>query len=200
MGFDLYGVNPRITPGSVEPTRPESFNDSPKEEWNAYYDALDQYHSENPGVYFRSNVWYWRPIVEFLAEHIEILEEEDLNGLSYNDGYLIDESLADYMGIVIDRANLAGDIDRWIEHKKIRRLLLDKEECTICEGTGVRRDMIARGAGLEPYTKDGIEGYKCNACDGEGKKEPFENNYPYDKKAILDFGKFAKESGGFTVS
>lgn len=166
---------------------------------NKYYDDLHKYETENNGVYFRSNVWYWRPIVDWLVHHIEVLDEEDIKHLSYNDGHVINETVAKIIGNTIQHHNDEGLLDDWVQTHKIAQALKDKEDCSICEGTGVRTDAIAKEVGLPVFIKNGIEGHKCNGCDGEGKKEAFENNYPYDKEVLLRFGKFTLESGGFQI-
>jgi len=201
MGFDIYGMNPVIKEGSVKPERPGddvSMYDQ-QEVWDEYFNLLGKYEDENPGVYFRANVWFWRPIAEWLVKNIEVLDEEDIHGLSYNEGHIINENVAKIIGSTIKHHDEEGFIDEWIQHNKILQALRDKQECTICDGTGVRRDQIAIDVGLEPFTKNGIEGYKCNACNGEGVKEAFENNYPYSKKALVEFGIFASQSGGFQI-
>lgn len=170
-----------------------------QESINKYYEDINTYEKDNVGVYFRANVWYWRPVVDWLTHHIEVLDEEDIKHLSYNDGHIINETVAKIIGNTILHHNDEGLLDDWVQTHKIAQALRDKEECTICEGTGVRTDAIAKEVGLPVFTKHGIEGHKCNGCNGEGKKEAFENNYPYDKEVLLRFGKFTLESGGFQI-
>lgn len=59
MGVDISGLNPVIVS-----QRPESidYDTATEEQKQTYWEALDKYNEENPGVYFRSNWWGWRPI------------------------------------------------------------------------------------------------------------------------------------------
>jgi hypothetical protein len=75
MGFDLYGVKPKIKEGSVQPTRPD-WNTATETEKDEYYSALDSYEAENKGVYFRNNVWWWRPLAQYVIGHTKKYEEE----------------------------------------------------------------------------------------------------------------------------
>lgn len=225
MGFDIYGVNPILKEGSVMPTYPdhpryEWSDDLPKHEneklesewyesyWNdpkiqklreQYFEDFEKIKEENVGVYFRANVWFWRPIALFLQEHMDFLNEEDIEGLADNSGYIINADKAHMIGHRIQDLNSINAIDEWIRNKKIAIVMLPKEDCTICEATGVRTDTPLFDY-LEPFTKNGIEGVKCNGCNGEGTRDPWEANYPYDKEIILEFGKFAIDSGGFQIS
>lgn len=59
MGVDIYGRNPNLK------------GQQPKIDWevasqdakDVYFEALHNWEEENPGYYFRSNWWGWRPIV-----------------------------------------------------------------------------------------------------------------------------------------
>ena len=197
MGFDIYGMNP-VTNGHEEPQPPEIDFRAGDDIWQAYFDLKQDYYDNVPGAYFRANVWYWRPVAEFLYEHIEVLDEDDLEGLSCNSGHVINETVAKIIGKTIAEMDADGLIEEWVQNKKIVEVMKPKEDCYICEGTGVRTDNPMFGE-LEPYEKDGIKGLKCNGCDGEGKRAPWSSHYPYDTQKIVDFGKFASESGGFQI-
>jgi hypothetical protein len=48
------------------------------------------YHEQNPGLYFRNNVWWWRPLWEFVCYACDdILDQKDMTSGSYNDGHEI---------------------------------------------------------------------------------------------------------------
>jgi hypothetical protein len=226
MGFDIYGINPVIKEGSVEPVYPEStayewddslpthqneilrenFYESQrndpelKAKRDQYFDDLAKYRKENPGVYFRSNVWFWRPIAHWLQTHIEVLDNEDLVGLLSNSGHVINNTVARIIGNTILDHDKEGLLEEWVHNNKISQALKDKEDCTLCNATGVRTDKIIMDVGLEPITKDGIEGFKCNGCNGEGVREPFDNYYTYEKQILIEFANFALNSGGFSIS
>ena len=201
MGFDIYGMNPVLKKGSVKPERPDSSVDIYEDTdgaWSKYFELLAEYEDENPGIYFRANVWSWRPIVEFLCEHMDFLDQDEANDLSYNNGGIINSEKANRIAERIFDLDDIDAINQWVQHQKLAILMLDKESCSICEGTGVR-DVQPMLADLEPFTKEGKSGYKCNGCDGEGVQEPFAANYPFSRDRIIEFGIFAKESGGFQI-
>lgn len=59
MGVDISGLNPTILserPASID------YEKATEAEKETYWEALDKWRDENPGEYFRSNWWGWRPI------------------------------------------------------------------------------------------------------------------------------------------
>ena len=84
MGFDLYGLNPK---GDVpKPVITDWKDDSIsfEEQMKAY----QSYQNDTPGSYFRANVWWWRPLWQYITVACEdILTEKDIESGSYNDGH-----------------------------------------------------------------------------------------------------------------
>ena len=85
MGMDVSGINP--TTISEPPSRPD-WQTCSDEERDAYFEASNKYHAENPGVYFRANVWSWRPILEAMWESGACYEVDDKTWelMAFNDG------------------------------------------------------------------------------------------------------------------
>ena len=111
MGYDLYGVSPQEN--TEFPKRyheimkeygdgegflnwKENVPDEIKEE---YWEIKDQYQKDNPGEYFRNNVWFWRPLWNFVCNNCQdILNEDDMMGGESNSGYEISEHKAELIG------------------------------------------------------------------------------------------------------
>ena len=86
MVMDVSGINPVIR--SAAPERPENLWDLSDEERDAYFAAKDKWADENPGDYFRANVWSWRPLMEAMWESGACYElgEDEFSRMSFNDG------------------------------------------------------------------------------------------------------------------
>ena len=115
MGVDISGMNPIIR--SPKPQYP-NWNDVDQEEKDMFFKHLDKWESENPGDYFRSNWWGWRPIVmlcEFANDDKEL--GFDLEYWGSNDGAGLDNQedcnrLADVLEEMIqNETELEDDID-----------------------------------------------------------------------------------------
>ena len=102
MGMDVYGLNPKKNTKMPEVIKeiPEgkdwydSYTLLSKEERNVYHAAKDKYYEDNPGVYFRNNVWYWRPLWDYVCQHVDSLTEEDRMDGHSNSGHQISEEKA----------------------------------------------------------------------------------------------------------
>ena len=98
MGFDIYGLNPHNPNNAVKPTIDP--DDNPTEtEWKEYFKAIDDYETEVVGHYFRNNVWFWRPLWDFVCKNCsDILSEKNMIGGHYNDGHKISKTKATRIG------------------------------------------------------------------------------------------------------
>jgi len=59
MGMDVYGLNPQLM--GEKPIAP-NWDTATKEEKDEYFKENDSFEENNPGYYFRANIWAWRPI------------------------------------------------------------------------------------------------------------------------------------------
>lgn len=210
MGMDVYGLNPKrntvkpeilteyiIKSGDMKGwtdwkrlgennTTDEDGNRIYSKEWIEYSDAEDAWEEDNPGIYFRSDVWSWRPLWDYVCTIChDILDEVDQDNGHGNSGHQIDEKKA---------IAIAGRIDLFIKNGDAHNFSIERletledmpdEECSHCEGTGKRDDKYVKG--------------QCNACQGKGSVRPFDTNYLFDLENLEWFGKFCEQSGGFEI-
>ena len=86
MGVDISGKNPIIR--SEKPQFPhDTWNEMSDKAKETYFELSDKWNAENPGDYFRSNWWGWRPIV-MLSEMVNDIRGLDLDFTNWgsNDG------------------------------------------------------------------------------------------------------------------
>ena len=107
MGFDLTGLNPEAsTPQptwtgdepmiKVEGTDHQwQIDPQIKEEYDDYMKSRWEWQDANEGAYFRNNVWFWRPLWNFVTGCCgDILSEKDIEKGYYNDGHKISKTKA----------------------------------------------------------------------------------------------------------
>ena len=111
MGFDLSGVNPKMNMKQEDfPVYHKHDKMKFKEKWEAldkdeklkeqFWKEYEKYQEANPGVYFRNNVWWWRPLWQFVCERFDdVLTEQDMERGCYNDGHEITVDKAMKIGI-----------------------------------------------------------------------------------------------------
>ena len=206
MGMDVYGLNPKRNTAKPEilteylddegwtdwerlkrnNTVNEEGEEVMSEEYEAYWEAHHQWEEDNPGRYFRNNVWWWRPLwnyVCFICD--DILDEEDQNNGHGNGGHQINEKKAE---VIASRLNLYIENGEAEYFAKERQVALDAEpdeDCEYCNATGKRDDEYVKG--------------ECNGCQGKGTRRPWDNNYPFDVDNLKEFAKFCEQSGGFEI-
>ena len=93
MGFDLYGIQPKIT-GKKPEILELSHNELDESNREEYYDTLNEWETNNPGIYFRNNVWWWRPLWSYVIDNCPFLTEDEAQAGGWNDGREIDEMKA----------------------------------------------------------------------------------------------------------
>ena len=97
MGFDLSGMNPNMS--RPEPHLPP-FTERTDADWKTYHDWQD----DNCGVYFRNNVWWWRPLWDYIQERLNWNADEG----HYNDGFEVSEEIALKIAAIIKQDNDTG--------------------------------------------------------------------------------------------
>ena len=104
MGFDLSGMNPNTT--RPEPELPP-FTERTDKHWAEYHEWQD----DNCGVYFRNNVWSWRPLWHYVSSVCgNILTDKDIGSGTYNDGHKICKTKANRIASRLFKLIRKGDV------------------------------------------------------------------------------------------
>ena len=184
MGFDIHGMNPveRVFDEEKYPTYNKysnvDFNDRIKlfkddeELESKYYDEMNARENENPGIYFRNNCWFWRPLWSYVCQRCDdILDGDDAEGGSWNDGYEISEEKASAIAKRLFELIDSGETKGYEDFHKQQANEADADN--------------------ERYLADGGEKY------GDGWN--WADSYPFDVDNVRAFARFCSESGGFEI-
>ena len=211
MGFDIYGLNPKI-----RKTHTDEYNEImekygtgdgwidwskkvPEDVKNKYFELKDQYHEDNPGDYFRNNVWFWRPLWSFVCGSCQdFMSVEDMNGGSTNDGYRIDEDKAKMIAERLSELLADGTVDKLHRKHELDRLKAEAHNKEVREELKQITKACQKEHGKDIVPRDYPEPYytewqECHA------KEIFSANYPFDIENVKNFAKFCLDSGGFEI-
>jgi hypothetical protein len=156
------------------------------------------------GEYFRNNVWWWRPLWDFCQEVAPELVS-DVQGHT-NDGDGLDEEGAKALANILTISLAEGVVDTYEVKRKEYLASLPKEDCNLCDSTGIRTDDIGKEHGMDIQVLSDAEasalgrtiGY-CNGCSGNGWKDSWETHYPFEKANVQEFAEFLADSGGFKI-
>tara|TARA_B110000467_G_scaffold163821_1_gene190868 strand:- start:1927 stop:2421 length:495 start_codon:yes stop_codon:yes gene_type:complete len=125
MGFDLYGMSPKIH--KPMPPMLQEVEDAPegtsvwdmwdKSERRMYSLQVHTYEEDNPGVYFYNTIHFWRPLWEYVYGVCgDILDEDDFINGHTNDSYVITESKAKKIAGTLYKLLATGTIEDDIQH------------------------------------------------------------------------------------
>ena len=201
MGFDLYGVNPKIKEGTKKPEEID-WKSSTEEEKEEYFKAVDEYESINKGVYFRNNVWWWRRLADYVMEHTKCVDEKDFDKWQHNDGFEVDEETAVQIANQLEyliktghaqkyKQEIDDEIKKAKEHNDKVKKMLDELHSEVAKIVGKEKaEHLAPRDYPEPYYKKWDEIYE---------QTDYRANYPFSIDNVKEFIEFARNSGGFRI-
>jgi len=110
MGMDVYGRNPKQNKKIEDfpvyhkykemdwKDKEKDFKEDNRLQ-NQYHKEWDDFEGANPGVYFRNNCWWWRPLWNY-CYHIadDLISEELFNNGHSNSGEGLDDKGAKLLG------------------------------------------------------------------------------------------------------
>jgi hypothetical protein len=180
------------------------------------FDVYGRSATTEVGKYFCRNVWGWRCIPmyikmqhsEFIDRAIPPVDSEDTEPSgehwSYNSGYGLNAVDSTALADLFDDDIRSGSAERWIHGYHVELLALPREECRICDSTGIRTDSLGVKYGWTTTVVDEPDGNprmgqigSCNACNGWGTREPWQSNYDITVEDLAEFADFLRASGGF---
>ena len=197
MGFDLYGLNPNNPKKAVKPKL--DWSKATEEEQKEHFKKVDEYQSQVVGDYFRSSVWSWRPLANYVIKYTNCVDEDDVARWNNNDGHKVSKEEA---------KEIANQLKYLIETKHTKEYADDYEKARkLAEGYNKRVDKQLDALQRSVEKKMGKDNVAPNDYSEEDKKEwdslyekkLWEANYPFSVSHVEEFAEFAENSGGFEI-
>jgi len=196
MGFDLYGIQPKIT-GKKPEILEKSYVDLDESNRKEYYDTLDEWETSNPGIYFRNNVWWWRPLWSYVVDNCPFLTEDEIQAGGWNDGREIDEMKALLIASTLEDLIESGAVKKHEkEYEDNRNKIQLKNKLIENKMDKITEIVKEKYGGLVP--KDYPEPYRSDWNKLHESKD-WGGSYPFDEDNVKKFAVFCKESGGFQI-
>ena len=196
MGFDLYGLNPKL-----KSERPKiDWANHTKAEADQYFKDVEKFEEENPGYYFRNNVWWWRPLADFvlwLAD--EELGDKDREGWHNNGGHRVDEKTAIKIADLLEEAIKQGAVQKMEEENKKAMAKAEEHNKKVAEKHKELRKIVeekTKKKNLAPI--DYPEPFKSQWDDIQ-KMTDYKAPYPFSLDNVKEFIIFCRASGGFEI-
>lgn len=136
------------------------------------------------GRYFRNNVWWWRPLADYITTHEPELSKSCACWQSNNgDGLDAEKSIA--LAEALQKRIDADEVKEYEARLVAELAALPDEDCWLCNGTGKRTDMTVTNG--------------CDACQGSGKLRPDAVHCLFSVDNVQQFVNFLRECGGFEI-
>jgi len=199
MGMDVYGVNPTIRVNTKKPERPKDFDKASRDVIDKYFKEETEFEDKNPGVYFRNNCWWWRPLANFMIENCDWLTQEQQARLHDNSGFEFSQHEA---------TTIADTLQKKVDDgSATEREEVNKREMKVAEewnkGINAQQEELEKEVKmttgddkLVPY--DYPEHFK-KKWDDLQKQIDNKASYPFVEANVKEFICFLRECGGFKV-
>ena len=197
MGFDIYGLNPKVNEGSVRPKEID-YERATEEERKAYWEAKEKFQEENPGEYFRNNIWWWRLLAQYVYQYTGEIAEKEYDEWHMNSGHEVDEDTAIRIADALDKlirvghtAKKAKEVNGAMKKAEVHNAKIDKEM------EALKQEVIKiTGKDLAPAKYPEVQAKKW---DKLYQKRSQEDSYPFSVENVQAFADFCRQSGGFEI-
>jgi hypothetical protein len=197
MGFDITGLNPKNIEIN-EPERPDNFFELSQKEQDKYFEKRELYLNQS-GTYFRNNVWWWRPLAEYVLNYTKVIPEHEQESWQYNDCTEVSKQNAEMIAQQLDHLIKIGHTKQFEkDYEKTRKKIekhnekVEKELETFSQSVKkkMKNDNLAPKDFPEEDHKKWEEIYNKRNSSG---------SYPFSEENVKEFSEFCKNSGGFTI-
>ena len=197
MGFDITGLNPKNIEIN-EPERPDNLFELSQKEQDKYFEKRELYLNQS-GTYFRNNVWWWRPLAEYVLNYTKVIPEHEQESWQYNDCTEVSKQNAEMIAQQLDHLIKIGHTKQFEkDYEKTRKKIekhnekVEKELETFSQSVKkkMKNDNLAPKDFPEEDHKKSEEIYNKRNSSG---------SYPFSEENVKEFSEFCKNSGGFTI-
>ena len=203
MGMDVFGLNPKIKEGSVKPEEID-WGKATQEEKDKYIEAKSKYEDENVGVYFRNNVWFWRPLWNYVYDTTDVLTEKDFNLGHENSCHKISATKAERIGkALLKNMEHAEKVEKEYKEDVIPKEKFNK----LCEKAAnyLYDEIVDKSDGkitcpgdMKIHDPANYKRWSTLAQMGGGLQFTM-TSYPFSAKNVKKFAEFCLNSGGFEI-
>ena len=198
MGMDVYGVNPTVRVGTKKPAEVD-FQKTSDAQLKKYFKQVEEFEDRNPGIYFRNNCWWWRPLANFIIEKCDWLTQEQKERLHDNSGFEFSQheagTIADTLQKMVDAGTAA---EREEVNKRERAVAAEWNKGINAQQDKLEKEVIKETGDAKIVPYDYPEPFK-KKWDDLQKEMDNRASYPFKEANVKEFICFLRECGGFQV-
>jgi hypothetical protein len=197
MGFDLYGLNPKLT--REQPTI--NWEDKPTEkEKDIFFKDIANFEKENVGYYFRNNVWHWRPLADYILELMEDdFTEEEKRSWHCNEGFEVIEEVAIEIANRLEKELKTSRVKEIEKSYDERMRKAEKKNKRVKEKIKYLEKLVAKQTGKNDLVPRDYPEPFHTTWNFFQKQHDYDASYPFSEQNVIEFMKFCRESGGFKI-
>ena len=198
MGFDLHGLNPQTT--VKKPERPDNLHDEnfSQEEREKYFEEMDKYESQS-GTYFRNNVWWWRPLADYVIRFTKVVSDKDAESWHFNDNHKVNDQDAKMIAQQLEHLISTGHTKKYAEEFELLRKKAEKKNEVVEKELQAFSESVKKKYNQPGWAPIDFPKKEKQQWDRILQKRNSMGNYPFNLENVKEFATFCKFSGGFTI-
>ena len=198
MGFDLYGMNPYNPNKAVKP-KMDWDKPTTEEERKEHFKKLDEYEKEVVGDYFRSNVWWWRPLASYVINYTGCVDENDAEMWGTNDGHEVDNETAQQIHNQLQVLIESGHTQKFQDDYEKERVKAEKHNDKVEKELKKFCDSVEKKLGKTNLAPNDFPKADHDEWERIYHKRKWNASYPFSVDHVKEFAEFCRFSGGFKI-
>jgi len=198
MGFDLYGMNPYNPNKAIKPEM--DWDSQPTiEETDKYFKEKSKYQEEVVGDYFRNNVWWWRPLANYVIKYTGCVEEEDAQMWGENSGHEVDDETAKQIHNQLQVLIESGHTKKFEADYEKERLKAEKHNDKVEKELKKFCKSVEKRLGKTNLAPAEFPKADHDEWERIYHKRKWNASYPFSVENVKEFAEFCRFSGGFKI-
>ena len=198
MGFDIYGMNPYNPNKAVKPTIDWDSQPTRKES-DKYFKEKSKYQKEVVGDYFRNNVWWWRPLANYVIQFTGCIDENDQVAWNENGGHEVDDQTAKQIHNQLKVLIESGHTKKFEDDYEKERLKAEKHNDKVEKELEKFCKSVEKKLGKTNLAPMDFPKKDHDEWERIYHKRKWNASYPFSVENVKEFAEFCRFSGGFKI-
>ena len=151
------------------------------------------------GEYFRNNVWYWRPLAQYVLEETKVIDKKDQDSWHYNDCHEVSKEQAEQIAKQLDHLVKSGHCKKFAQAWEKRREKIEKHNEQVEKELQKHSEEVKTRLNDEGLAPIDFPKEDKDILDKIYEKRNSDGSYPFTEENVKEFSEFCKNSGGFTI-
>ena len=156
-------------------------------------------HKNKNGEYFRNNVWWLRPLADFICEKTNCIEEKDKKSWQHNDGHQVDEVLAKQIANQLKALIKDGTVSKAIRENEEMHDQAEQNNKFVDRCHKLLADKVEKEQGKENLAPADQPKDDHDTWDWIQSKYNYGSSYPFTMENVEEFIQFCEDSRGFRI-